>query len=487
MTTGTAPRDYSAHSTFAYLDKTLRTHQPNDRYEPSALEENRGSLSWGAAVVCRSYLQMFQKFGDEIYLRKSVGHIEQMILSRDSLTGAADYRGNQSNSWRSGRPYSTNRVDFIDDAGRAYLAIRAKSADRMNLEHSGGGSNLFNLTFRDSDTGTEFKVNDLSLDPHDPSSITQRLANIPWKKPLAAARVNITETTPGLPPEGEYSMREQFYVAAVQTGQICTALLEFSELVMSSYRLRTYLPFARKYVSIAAAALREHDREFRLDKGCGYYVIESDAPYDTEGTDAPLNHSMSMARCYIQLAALTGQSQYEERAGQLITTLLNCLQRSPTADDAGGQDSWVWPYFLRFGRNYNGYGDSDQISEWRPRRQPNTRMDDVSHAIISVETAIKAHQYGAILSSTDLRRFANTYLQAVAAHDGEKATMNNYVDGSAGAGKYDFMAGRWACLTPWDDRIAHHSRMVMNGVQPEAKAPTTLLASATLVRHLQVV
>jgi hypothetical protein len=469
-----AKRDYATLDSFHYLDAMFPGFHSSDIYRANAPEEQRGSLSWGASLVGRSYLRIYEVTGDDRYLRGFVGIGEQMLLARDSVRGVKDYLGRTGPVWRSGRPYTTNSIALSCGAVEGpCLEIRSKQATRIRIENLRLGTKAVDISFfADTDGTTLASFSDVSMSSNEERSISEVLAKQQWKSPQAAAAISHDGCTDCFPPDGVYELGEEYYAPAVHVSQICVSLLEFSELVRGDQSLSAkYGEYAEKYTQAAEEALTFYEPDYRVSEHGGYYEIAADAPNDFEGTDAPQNHNMSMALCFLLLHKVTGQSSYLTRATELLTTF-----RSTSFEaKIGSRKCLMWSYFTPTLTNYLGHQGGNH-SRWRSFRKGNTRMDDMSHAVLSVEAAIEAHKLGVVISAEDLESMANTFVAAATS-----GSLGNYMDGTAGIGKYDDVAGRWAILSPWHNQIGAVAADIMQAAQPQPGHASVLLACANLI------
>lgn len=471
--TVTVPRNYSTLECFEYLETMFPAFQSSGLYRTHALEEHRGSLSWGASLLARSYLRLYESSGDHMYLRAFIGIGEQLLLARDSTRGVADYAGRSNPVWRSGRPYTTNIVTFSCGQSEANcVEIRAKQATHIQIKNVQPESATLDLAFLDNEEGVLASFEGITLAVGQETSLTEVLAARGWKTPLAAAVVSHSGCTDCLPESGKYELEEQYYAPAIHVSQICFALLEFCKIVNEDVSLQnTYGGYSQTYIDAVISALEVYEEDYRQPEDAGYYVFPRDSPSDFEGSDVPLNHNMSMATCFLLLYSITGKTQYRLRSAALLKTFRMSLSQL----DSGGRTCLVWPYFVPFLTNYCGTGQEQ--SRWRAGRKGNTRMEDMSHAVISVEAAITAHDLGIEITTGDLECMANTFVSA-----SSTGTLSNYIDGSAGYGKYDDIAGRWAVLDPWsrDRELSTLARHVMDTNQPQPVHASILLACANL-------
>lgn len=465
--------DYANLMEFDRLDALFPAFQSSTRYQPSSLETERGSHAWGSSLMLRSYLLVYNATGDERYIRKSIGLIEQVLLAVDSMNATIDYTGKSSPAWSSGSPYTTRSVTLPLGGLGNEIHIRAKSASYIQVF---GHASNFSLKFLDEKFQVVAEFSDLSLQINSSNFVKTIVNSYGWRQPLPAITFSGTVDKECSVPNGTFPLIENFYIAAIETSQICTSILEFCLIVMNNPGLSKFRSTVDRYAAAVSAALACHDGEYRPVGRRHGYVIPSGAPYDFEGTDAPLNHSMSMARCFLQLFKLYSENKFLERS----TEILRLFRDSITIKDTSFGESYVWPYFAKDGINYRGYTYDDDISSWRTSRIPNQRTEDMSHAVISVETVLLASEMNIIFEAKDLRRFANTFLASIGSTEQLPYTLFNYVDGTGGQGKYDHVAGRWSLLSHVDSRVWKLGRRIMNFHQPRVNHGSVLYAAALL-------
>ncbi|MGP4994716.1 hypothetical protein [Glutamicibacter ardleyensis] len=465
--------DFSDQSAFDHVDALFPAFQGSPRYQAATLERDRGSIAWGAALVARSYLVMYKSTSDERFLRKFVGHAEQILLSRDSITGLKDYRGISGPVWSSGRPYSTNYCSVGIVNSTNFLYVRSKSATQIEIYDE---CESFGIRFLDNSGMVLGDYDNLNLMNDSPRFVSKVLSDTNWKQPLPAARLKNDSYENSTPIPGIYDLKESYYVAAVETGQICGALLEFSSLINTNPALSQYKDYADKYLLASIKALDFHRDDLRSSPYGQYLDIQAEAPHDFEGTDAPLNHNTSIARCYVILYSITRDNAYRTIANDLLSHFKASLS---LRDTAKGQ-AYIWPYFSVHGVNYNGHSPSDNISKWRLGRKGYPRLEDISHAIISIEASIEASKQGIAFDNEDLIKFANTLVALIKISSEKLGTLSNYVDGTGGYDKYLSAIGRWSILAPWNQSIWEFCRNTMNQTQPNLDHATVILGLATL-------
>ncbi|WP_354179862.1 hypothetical protein [Arthrobacter sp. UYP6] len=468
--------EYNSTECFDYLDAVFPGYHLSGQYRPNALEEQRGSLSWGASLVGRSYLRVYEKTGDHKYLRGFIGIGEQLLLARDQVRGAVDYLGRSGPVWRSGRPYTTNYNSFRCGAIEGpCLEIRSKQAAHIRIENIRHENGTFDISFLSSPQESALAAfEDVSVLAGTENNLAEVLTRQHWKSPQAAAVISHYGCVKCLNEPGLYDLVEQYYAPAIHVSQICLALLEFSKLVNGKPDLYAiYGQYADKYTEAALAALEVYDSDYRVSSGRGYYIIPADAPSDFEGTDAPQNHNMSMALCFLSLYRITEKATFKSRATELVRTFRDAL----THLEFNGQDCLVWSYFVPMLDNFRGHSGGNR-SRWRSSRKGNPRMEDMSHAVLAIEAAVEAHLLGIEVTALDLQGMANTFVSAAAT-----GTLSSYIDGTAGYGKYDAVAGRWSILGPWDSRVYEIALRITQTTQPQPLHASVLLSCANLVAY----
>ncbi|MFK0085276.1 hypothetical protein [Glutamicibacter sp. NPDC090743] len=473
------PIAYSDVDSFDRCDALFPAYQNSPRYQAATEERNRGSIAWGAALVARSYLLMFKTTKDERFLRKFIGHAEQILLSRDSLMGLKDYKGYSGPVWSSGRPYTTNSNVIQEVDGPGILEVRSKNASYLKILQ---GESSFSLEFFDESNRSFGVIENVNLDQTSERYITKVLSEQNWKQPLAAAKVSQDFSRENFIGTRAIELKENFYTAAVETGQICASLLEFCQLVRMDANLSQYESYAQRYTEISVEALNYHSKDICTDESGIYIKIENDAPYDFESTDAPLNHTLSIARCFILLYSITNEAKYRDLSEGMIKHFVHSL--SVAKSDIG--DSYTWPYFSVAGVNHNGYDVTERVSDWRTSRIGYPRMEDISHAIIAIEACVDAAKAGIIFRESDLKMFANTFMNNILDDTDSGTLVSNYVDGSGGFNKYVNAIGRWGILSPWHAGLWDRCHRIMNDAQPELDHATVLYGMATLMHYRNI-
>lgn len=435
-----------------------------------------GKLAWGEAYVLEGYALMYQSTGDTHYLDKMVDHIDHVLANRDSERGVTDFSGASHPAWRADHHQTVGYATVTDATGQPVFEVRSALAyadDTTITISSGDAAGQFHLEAHNSHYDRSTVHEGLSTDPDDPNYAIQRV--LEGFRTETPARVLITlrelRDEPAVvdPAPGEYQLHSPPYIFEAHTGQTVQPMVLFARLVRSESRLRSnpiYAQRAEEYLAAAADAIAVHDPEWReTDAGLGYYITLPDAPVWHAGMDNPINHFLALGRAIVQMAVVTGDRHYIDRATALGWTLRDSL----TTDGA----AYVWPYWWQRGDAYNGWDIDDPRSQYRPWYPPNQVPEDTSHGQIDVNFAqdyyrgLRSFRPGGRppFSAAEMRRFAATYTDNVATtnEDGEPSVFQ-FVDGTGSTelAAYARQSAAWAGLTPWDQDVLSHTSDILN-------------------------
>ncbi|HWB80439.1 MAG TPA: Ig domain-containing protein [Nannocystaceae bacterium] len=213
------------------------------------------------------------------------------------------------------------------------------------------------------------------------------------------------------------------YCYAVHTGMLVTPMLEFVAAVETSpwaeqpsYDGETLASKAERYLVAAQESVAAHEFEWNAN---GYYVFPDVPNLPAAGQVQPLNQSNALGRAHILLAELTGDADQLAKA----TALASRFRASITT---GGDGAFVWNY---------GAGAYASPGE------------DISHAAINVDFAVRAAQAGIVFDDVEIAAFVATFRERVYVND---ATFADHVGGGAtNDSSYRAQIGRWTLLSPW--------------------------------------
>ncbi len=241
-----------------------------------------------------------------------------------------------------------------------------------------------------------------------------------------------------------------WHVWAVHTGMICQGPAEFVALVKRTPSLRKrYGETADRWTRRIAECVAAHDGEWREGPGPGegHYTDSVVGPL-------PLNQQNALGIVMIDLYAATREPTYRDRATRLATYFRSRLRKTP-------DDAFDWAYNPKPDRTGTG-------------------SEDLSHAAINVQFAIRCRDARIVFTEFDMIRFARTWTDHVRRAPGEWADT---VGGAGGPNTYIPQAlGRWLDLCRWDREILADARQAFDDDPADAAGGAEMLGIAKLAR-----
>ncbi|NED96792.1 hypothetical protein G1H11_15895 [Phytoactinopolyspora alkaliphila] len=472
-----ATRDYALRATYDWAEAYFTEH---GEAQPDVPNENRGSLAWGQSYILRSYLAMYDAFGDTRYLDLMCRNVDAIMEIRDSERGVTDWRGESLPVWRGGAPYTGGEVDVPGANGTPVLRLRTAQAyaDGVTAEVSHESADRFTVVITDTRIDRSDTFTNLTMDATSPDFAVSRIRAASPSVTRATAVDLRSDNSPAMPQGGTYTMTSHYVTFSVHTGMVVAPIAEFCRLVRKNPKLMPrYGSKAAKYLRAIRAAVACHDHEWRQNsEGEGWYVWEKGTPLAFDGCEMPHNQFLALATAQAHLATLVDDGPYHDRAVRMLTAFRNDLEVRG--------NSYVWKYWWTKGHVYNGYTQADDVSEWTPAYNGARQVEDGSHAAISVEAVLAGFRTGMVFDETDVRRMAATYTDGLMHYDEDgEAHVWYRVDGTANLGLQDLQAPRWVNLAAWDERIFTHAREIFNREQPEPVLGSYLLSTAFLAAH----
>lgn len=466
-----ATLDYTDPATFDDFHRTFERRQ--DRVGQSTdPNEWLGALAWGQSYIQVALLRLYDAYRDRRYLYDLVGHVDDVLATRDSVRGVTDYRGLSLPAWRGGYPYTNGAVDLTDADGRPTLQVRSVRSPIEELVtlkptettpfidvavSAGSAAGTFKLTITHRNFDVTEVFDDLSMDPASPDYVVSQVhAAWPTFNSVTAKDLRESPAAGAAPAHGTFSMRSLPHIFAVHTGQIVHPIAWFARTVLETPTLRrdpVLRAKAEGYVDAAEAAIGVHDEEWREnDQGEGWYVFRRGDPSGFDGTEEPANQFLAQGRAQLHLAAVTGKRIYADRTAKMARTFQN--QLTVDADNA-----YTWHYWPTWGRVYNGWQKSDDVSEFRLSFCCAQQMEDVSHGHIDVDFAVQAFRDRIAFTGKDMQHFAKTFTRNLRAFEANgDPTVWFYVDGSFRTGVLsdELVAAGWMPIAYWDEEVFTH-------------------------------
>ncbi|MCG5213744.1 hypothetical protein [Streptosporangium sp. KLBMP 9127] len=457
----TAGYDYTSRETFDLFDKAF--HESGNGGQPTDDNEH-GGLAWGQSYIMAGFIRMYEAYHDTYYLDRLITNIDLVLATRDSVRGVKDHRGLSSPAWRAMAPYSAGIATLKDADGTPLLEVRtlAYADNAVATVRAGSVEGRFTLEVKNDRTNLVATFPDLSMDPAAADYAVRRILDAyPTPTLVTARELRPSPSGNASPVLGTTPFTSQPVVFTVHTGMITYPMASFAKIVFRSPRLLAVPKYRQKaveYLKAARNAAAVHDDEWRqTEDGYGYFVWNKGTPLPNDGTEQPTNQSLALGQTYAELAAATGDPFYRDRTQRLART----FARELTLD---ADDAYVWSYWPKFGKVYNGFAKADGVSEYTPSATPGRALEDLSHGAIDVEFAAVVFRNRLFYKGEDMARFARTYsrnLIAPVGADGHPTAYQrvNGTGSTTSAGQY-LQAPRWMAVAQWDDAVFSHSRSI---------------------------
>lgn len=238
----------------------------------------------------------------------------------------------------------------------------------------------------------------------------------------------------------------------VHAGMLAAPAARFVRLVKERPALqKAYSTASKEFL----AALEETVAAFQPDW--------RDGPNDDEGyyvepalgsRPVPLNQQNALGRALVDLWKATGKTTYRDQATKLAHFFKRRLRN-------GRDNAYDWAYHPGLNPPYGG------------------GSEDISHASINVDFAVRCYENGIVFTKSDIERFANTLLKVV--HKGDDHF--SLTVGGQGGDAYAAQIGRWGMLASVNPQVATVIRNYFYRRDPPLGGTTTLLGLAYLARY----
>ncbi|MFI7426250.1 hypothetical protein ACIBPB_04640 [Micromonospora sp. NPDC049836] len=484
---GTAVADQAR--LFEAVEEALPALGPDGGGAPN---NDAGALGWGFSWRMQAFLLMAEATGDPAYLHRLVEMVDAVLAVRDDRRGVRDHRELSLPVWSSAGKYTVCGATVPDEDGVPALRVHLcpPHALRATVRVVPGPDGTFTLTIVRAGDHLPIVLPELSLDPGDP----RRADRVAYDRHTREDAVTV-ELLPG-PAQvadrprrlraGTHRLQPARVALAAQTGMIVYPLAGLARLARERPDLVPAAVAAKTedYLAATHEALAAHDHQWRVtDAGEGHYVWLPDEPVGFAGAELPTNEFLAVGRTLIQLAAVTGDRTYAERATAMARAL-----RGQLTERAGG---FVWPYWPSFGRVYRGWtrtGDRDRDgSHFRPLFPALPVAEDSTHALLDVDFAVlyaSTPGLPEVFSAADMRTLARTFTRHVYLRRlGRRPTVRRYIGGAdrPGTAHHEAQVAAWLPLHQWDPRVARrvaavHRRRRSGAVQSVDAYCAALLA-----------
>lgn len=434
-------------------------------------DNEAGVIGWGTSWRMQGYLMMTERTGDPRYSERLAELIDQVLDARDDVRGIEDHRGRSRPVWSTAGKFTACSATVPDAEGRPALDVSVCPPHARNLlvTVEPEPEDRFTLMVTGSARKHAYTVGGLSLDPTHADRAD--LAIYQAYKQRSGVTARLLTTSHRQIGAGTYTLRPAMVALAAQTGMIAYPLAglvrlarERPDAVASSVRARL-----DGYLDAAVRAVRAHDEQWgTTDDGRGFYRWLPDEPVSFAGAELPTNEFLAMGRTLVQLAAVTGDEEFTERAAAIARSLRDDL----TVTNGVA----TWPYWPSFGRVYKGWSATgspeDDGSLYRPSYAAVTVPEDVTHALIDIDFLRLYYDTPAlppVFTEAQMRAVAATFTSHVVRRRRLRTRVVHDVggDGRAGTDREQAHVAGWLPLREWSSAVARHVR----AVQPTAPPP----------------
>ncbi|MFD4690137.1 hypothetical protein [Streptomyces sp. NPDC058463] len=449
-------------------------------------DNEAGVIGWGTSWRMQGYLMMAERTGDPRYSERLAELIDQVLDARDDVRGIEDHRGRSRPVWSTAGKFTACSVTVPDSEGRPALDVSICPPHTRNLQVTvePGTEDRFTLTVTGSARKHAFTVDGLSLDPECADRADRALYEAYRQRSGVTAR--LLTTAHRQVRAGTYTARPAMVALAAQTGMIAYPLAGLVRLARE--RPDTVAPSVHTrldgYLDAAVSAVRAHDEQWgTTSDGRGFYRWLPDEPVSFAGAELPTNEFLAMGRTLVQLAAVTRDEEFTQRAAAIARSLRDDL----TVTNGVA----TWPYWPSFGRVYTGWSatgsPADDGSLYRPSYAAVTVPEDVTHALIDIDFLRIYHDTPAlppVFTADRMRAVAATFTSHVVRRRRLRTRVLHDVggDGRPGTDREQAHVAGWLPLHQWSPVVARHVRAVQPTLPPPPLMGVDTYCGALLAR-----
>lgn len=455
-----------------------------DRLSPGHLEADNeaGGLGWGNSYLMEAYIAMYRATGDTAYLDRLVTTADAALEQRDSVTGVQDYQGVSHPGWTAGAHYSIGEISLLDSDGNPALYLSTAFYGYNNKTEVAvipGEGESFDLRIKNERYKVDELFEGLEMDPQSPRFAPDVIGRSELADPYHPGRLKVRRLGAGARPLAavQAMMEPQRYLWPVHQGMIAYPMVAFARLVQEEPELAQvegYPEKAKKFVEATVTIMDVLESDWREnEEGEGWYAMERGAPIWMDGIDEPHNHFLAVGRAMVDLAAVTGEERWRDRAEKMARTFRNDLSLQENG-------SYVWPYWWSKGFAYNGWKPEDDVSDNTPALRGNQVAEDYSHGSIDLHFAYLCYRDGILFERRDMERFAATFMKNLLAETEEgRPTLHQRVDGAGILSFHDQRGPSWVLLAEFEPKVFAIFRDLREDEKWSAR-PVQILASANL-------
>ncbi|MGW2563942.1 hypothetical protein ACWCXB_32935 [Streptomyces sp. NPDC001514] len=451
-------------------------------------DNEAGVIGWGTSWRMQGYVMMAERTGDPRYAERLAELIDQVLAARDDVRGIEDHRGRSRPVWSTAGKFTATTAVVPDTDGRPALEVTVCPPRTRNITVTveSQPEGRFSLTVAGGER-TPFTVPDLSLDPNDARRADRAIYQAYEQRSGVTARLLGTDTGGGREARsGSYTPQPAMVALAAQTGMITYPI---AGLVRLSQERPSAVPASVRprldgYLDAAIQAVRAHDEQWGTTAdGRGFYRWLPDEPVSFAGAELPTNEFLAMGRTLVQLAAVTGEDDYTQRAAAMARAFHGDLTVS-----AGVA---TWPYWPSFGRVHKGWtatgSPTTDGSDFRPSYAPVTVPEDVTHALIDIDFLCLYQgtpELPEVFTPEDLRAVAATFTEHVVQRRRLRSRVRHDVGGTSrpGTDRQQAHVAGWLPLRQWSPQVARQVRAIQPVLPPPPLMGVDTYCGALLAR-----
>lgn len=442
------------------------------------LKNPEGStLAWGESYTLGALMDLYETTHDRHLLNLLAQRGLQLIAHRDDRRGVTDGSGQSRPAWSVGSKYVVAQGEIKDRNGKTILLVRSTPSAYNNLTEVEILPMLENRyairVSNEHHQRFEFFEN-LSLDQNDERYLPT-VVNDPMA-PYSTRRGNYTGPSnliriefagQGFIPAQKIRLEPIPLAFAGYLGVIYHPLIRFAEIVKNDRELTEWVSVANQFIQAAEESYEDVGKRLwretpGIDEGF-YLMCEKGESMPADNVGQPFNYLARHVCVQLALYRLTGKTEYLNRSRKMVNLFKNRLILDIE------KDLYVWNYWYE-PMTTVGWKPEDEISFNVKYYPGKARIEDVSHGGHDIAMVVEAFKMGVGFDSTDVRRFANTFLNNVLSPD--RRDIARLVDGTGTYPAYFRSVYQWFALGEIYPEVIHAGKEIYEN-RPEESLPFT--------------
>lgn len=343
------------------------------------VDNSAGQLAWGESYAMMGYVDMYQATKDRKYLDKLAEHADVLLAKRDSERGVLDYMGRALPGWTAAAHYSIGEVALLDGAGHPTLHLSVASTGHNQetrvVVREGTDPGTFDLELFNPRNNYQEAFTGLSMDPEHPRYALKVIEASPLSRPYSAVRLKAKDLASPSEPQHRApvpvstSMHPPNYLWPVHQGMLTYPIISYARFVYEDPQLKAdphYKAKADEFIAAVEELMEVLEDDWKEnDEGEGWYAVALGAPVWMDGVDEPFNHFLAVGRTMIQLAAVTENPKWRDRAEKMARVFKNDLRIVQVVEPAppGEESQGIVIYRESFDEPGGWTGDGDVVAD----------------------------------------------------------------------------------------------------------------------------